>query len=366
MTFIINNIRRRNSLPGILLVLVLFDFPTLAAGGIDDWGIDVERAMNQAAKEEKDMLFNFLGSDWCGWCQVLRKEVFFREEFLQEAQRDFVLVQLDFPNNRSKMTQQTIKQNDYWKTKLKVDGFPTVVLTDAKGLPYAIIPGYKRGGPKRYLKHLAELRGIRERRDELLAKADRAQGQERAKLIDAALRVVGEQLAYGSYVDRIEEIVRLDASDAAGLRSKYEQKLADVAVNEVLSEMRFVIQNLGPHEALKRIENAQKQYRPSRQTAIELGVFKAFVLGEVGRLDDSMKLVDKIIKSERDTNEKVRLYLYKTNILHGHEQYEAAIAALDAGLKIAKDGAAIESLEEYKDFLLRQSMEDLEVEVKQK
>ena len=362
MTFSNTNIRGLNSWPGMLFVLVMFAVPALAAEGVKGWGNNVEQAMNQAAEENKDVLFDFSGSDWCGWCQVLSEEVFSREEFLREAKRNFVLVQLDFPNDRSQMSRETLTQNAYWNRKFKVGGFPTVVLADAKGLPYAIT-GYESGGPRRYLKHLTKLRGIRERRDELLEMADQMKGLERAELIDAALREVGEELAYGSYVDRIEEIVRLDAKDAAGLRSKYERKLADTAVNEILAEIQDTIRQKGPEEALRLLENAQKRYRPSRATTIELELFKAFVLGEVGRLADAIKVFDRLIASEHEANDKIRLYLYKTNVLHHHEQYEAGIAALDAGLKIAKDTAAIESLEEYKDVLVRQTMEDQEVEV---
>ena len=55
------------------------------------------------------MLF-FTGSDWCGWCIRLQKEVFFKPEFKKWANKNVVLVELDFPK-RTKLDEKTLRQN---------------------------------------------------------------------------------------------------------------------------------------------------------------------------------------------------------------------------------------------------------------
>ena len=122
----------------------------------DIWMTDYKAAMNKAADENKDLLINFSGSDWCGWCIKLNKEVFSHKEFTDEASKHFVFVLLDSPR-KTKLSPKLLAQIIQLKEKYKPRGYPTVLLTDAKGDVYAET-GYIEGGPKAYLAHLAELR----------------------------------------------------------------------------------------------------------------------------------------------------------------------------------------------------------------
>ncbi len=74
------------------------------------------------------------------------------------------------------------------------------------------------------MKHLEELRKVRVKRDEAFALAEKSKGAKKAEALDAALTAVGESLAYSVYAKTIEEIIKLDADDEAGLRSKYQAK----------------------------------------------------------------------------------------------------------------------------------------------
>ena len=134
-----------------LLALLL---TPLAALGAEGWLTDFEAAKKQAAAEKKDILVDFTGSDWCGWCIKLDKEVFSTPAF--KAQKDFVLVSLDFPRRKEIPADQKAK-NEALMRQWGVRGFPTIILTNAKGEAYSQT-GYKPGGPEAYLAHLAELR----------------------------------------------------------------------------------------------------------------------------------------------------------------------------------------------------------------
>jgi len=115
-----------------------------------DWETDFDKAMKQSAKEGKPMLVNFTGSDWCGWCIKLEKEVFSTKEFKTWAKKNVILVKLDFPR-KSKQTAKEKARNKELSKKYAVRGFPTILFIDGKGKTVGK-SGYMRGGPSAWTK----------------------------------------------------------------------------------------------------------------------------------------------------------------------------------------------------------------------
>jgi thioredoxin-related protein len=142
------------------LLLVLF-----AAVGDEDkkktdgkeaaWLTDFEAAKKAAEKADRLILADFSGSDWCGWCIKLDKEVFSQEAFKAYAEKNLILFLADFPS-RKEIPAETKKQNEALARTYGVKGFPTVLLLDADGDVVAKT-GYRRGGPDAYVEHLKEL-----------------------------------------------------------------------------------------------------------------------------------------------------------------------------------------------------------------
>jgi thioredoxin-related protein len=99
------------------------------------WGHDLTEAFQSAKKEHKYILVNFSGSDWCGPCIRLHKEVFVMEDFLKLANEKLVLVNADFPRykkNQLPAAQQKI--NDAIAERYNTKGsFPLTVLVDQDG-----------------------------------------------------------------------------------------------------------------------------------------------------------------------------------------------------------------------------------------
>ena len=221
---------------------------TFAAG--DLWVSDFEKAKQTAAAEGKDLLIDFTGSDWCSWCIKLRKEVFDLDAFKAAGPKNFVLVEIDFPNNKSKLSKETQEQNAKLQTQFGIQGFPSIVLTDAQGRPYAKT-GYQPGGPEKYLPHLDELRAVKAKRDEQWKKAGGAQGVEKAKFLAAGLKVLDEELAAQHYSKVIAEITALDSKDETGMGAALGFK-ADIAMLQ--GEIGTVAGKDGPEAARKKAD----------------------------------------------------------------------------------------------------------------
>lgn len=122
-----------------------------------EWNTDFGQASSNALKTGRYMLVDFSGSDWCGWCIKLDKEVFSTKEFKTYAKKELVCVLADFPRTK-KLDPELKKQNEALASKYGVQGFPTVIILSPEG-ELAGQTGYKQGGGKAYVKHLKDIIG---------------------------------------------------------------------------------------------------------------------------------------------------------------------------------------------------------------
>jgi thioredoxin-related protein len=205
------------------LAVAVLGTGSLIAGG-DGWTQDFAAAKELAAKDKKDLLMDFTGSDWCGWCIKLDKEVFSQDAFKNVVPNDFVLVTIDFPQDESKITPEIKAQNEKLQNEYGIQGFPTIILADAKGRPYAQV-GYEEGGAEKYVANLATLRKARVARDEAFAKAESAEGMEKAKLLAEGLAKIDPELQNTFYKEEVAAIVAADKDDTLGYGKK--AKLAE-------------------------------------------------------------------------------------------------------------------------------------------
>ncbi|NHM04918.1 thioredoxin family protein [Flavobacterium celericrescens] len=121
------------------------------------WHTDMSKATDISIKENKPMFLFFTGSDWCGWCIRLQKEVFKTPEFIKWAKENVVLVELDFPR-KNEQTDAVKMQNAQLQQQLQVNGYPTVwfvsaVKTDEGKVNLTALgsTGYVAGGPEKWL-----------------------------------------------------------------------------------------------------------------------------------------------------------------------------------------------------------------------
>ena len=104
-------------------------------GAAPAWELDLKKAQEEATESKKMILLNFSGSDWCGPCMRLKKEIFETDVFKTMATKRLVLVNADFPRtNKNKLPDEQIKKNEEMAEKYNPQGkFPFTVLMDATG-----------------------------------------------------------------------------------------------------------------------------------------------------------------------------------------------------------------------------------------
>ena len=157
------NILKLSLLSTFIILLNINSFAQTAESeykaSMNGWEVNLEIAQAISVKTGKPILANFTGTDWCGWCIRLKKEVFVKDEFIKWANENFVLLELDFPR-RFVLPTNIKQQNQQLAQAFGVRGYPTIwaftISTNAetgkseiKGLATT---GYVAGGPKSWIK----------------------------------------------------------------------------------------------------------------------------------------------------------------------------------------------------------------------
>ncbi len=119
------------------------------------WEEKIETAIKIAKEENKAILVNFTGSDWCVWCKKLDGEVFSQAEFAEYANNNLILVKLDFPRS-IQQSSETKQYNNSLAQKYGIRGFPTILIFDKNGNPVAQT-GYQPGGAANYVNHIKSI-----------------------------------------------------------------------------------------------------------------------------------------------------------------------------------------------------------------
>ncbi|MBG6187144.1 thioredoxin family protein [Flavobacterium sp. CAN_S2] len=140
----------------IIVALLLFVGSFAAEAQELVWETNVTKAMAISTETKKPLLLFFTGSDWCGWCIRLQKEVLRTPEFAAWAKENVVLVELDYPR-KAPQTEEIKKQNNELQMAFGIQGFPTIILANATTKEGKVnfegigSTGYVAGGPSAWL-----------------------------------------------------------------------------------------------------------------------------------------------------------------------------------------------------------------------
>lgn len=142
-----------------VLFILLFVMGTIGANAQDlKWHTNMAEAIKLSEKQNKPLFMFFTGSDWCGWCIRLQREVLKTPEFAAWAEKNVILVELDFPRKTAQAA-DIKSQNMQLAQTFQVRGYPTVWIANASKNKEGKInfsalgnTGYVAGGPSAWLK----------------------------------------------------------------------------------------------------------------------------------------------------------------------------------------------------------------------
>lgn len=132
--------------------------PPTETGVVDlPWLTDFSTAQGQAHAQNKLLLINFTGSDWCPPCMMLHRQVFSQPAFADYAAKHLILLEVDFPHSKTQSEAQKAA-NEKLAARFGIDGFPTIILLDSATKKLGEL-GYQPGGPKPFIAAIEKLRG---------------------------------------------------------------------------------------------------------------------------------------------------------------------------------------------------------------
>ena len=149
-----------------------------------EWTMDLDAAQALAAETGLPLFLNFTGSDWCGWCRMMDKQVFSQDAWKTYAKENLVLVWIDFPKDKSLVPDAFVERNAKLMREFEVGGFPTFVLLDSDGQTRLGQTGASRDAdPERFI---AELEDVLLASDKSVAALREKLADERKAELDAA------------------------------------------------------------------------------------------------------------------------------------------------------------------------------------
>ena len=120
------------------------------------WLTDIKQAKQRAQTDKRLILVDFTGSDWCGWCIKLDREVFSQPQFKEYADKNLVLLEVDFPKRKEQSATQKA-HNLELAEQYGIQGFPTIIVLNGDGKKVGEL-GYMPGWPSAFLAALDKLR----------------------------------------------------------------------------------------------------------------------------------------------------------------------------------------------------------------
>lgn len=236
----------KNSFFSVLGVLSLASAVVCSASPV--WETDWSKALEKAGKSGQPVLVDFTGSDWCPGCIYLRKNIFDTDAFAKYAgDNNFMLMELDFPRTEGKMPPEQLKFHEELMRRYGISVFPSVLLMEGNGAPYAKIVGPSRTAEE-YLKKLAAAGETRLKLKEAVAAARALEGKEKLEKLVQAIKLLPEDLQ-PYQKELIAEISALDPEDQYGFAGKAE-KAVTLAAQRLMME-QFYKKHAGPFSAEK-------------------------------------------------------------------------------------------------------------------
>ena len=281
---------------------------SFAAG--NGWLTNLEEAQVQAAAQNKPILIEFTGSDWCPPCKMLNKNVFATETFNSKAPEKFILVEMDFPQNKEGLTPEIQKYRQDIATKYDIKGYPSIILTDSTGQPLART-GFKSGDADSYLAHLDEILADSVKSKADLKAAHALKGEAKAKALIAIIKDKSSTEISSFHQKEIDAIKAADPADSTGFIKGIEDR---TSLEELLVSMTMLAQNEDWDGAQKLIETFSAQENLTPTTKQEALGYKASILFKLKKNEETLATLTEAIAIDPSSQKSSSLKAFKAHV----------------------------------------------------
>lgn len=225
-----------------------------------EWISDFDAAKAKAAQENKAILADFTGSDWCGWCIRLRQSVLDTPAFEAYAKDKFVLAEIDVPQ-APKLSPEQMQKNRLLCEQYNIQGFPTILVMDAEG---RVMGGFS-GGKTSLQDVQAPLdKGLENIR--LAQQAATQQGDEKLQTLVKIYNNIPTELKENAAYIR-DAILALDPANAGGIKTTL---LAEQQKEKFKKELATA---QSPEQALAMLERMKGEVLPPNRTELLMQLF---------------------------------------------------------------------------------------------
>ena len=239
-----------------------------SAGASETWSTSPAEAMQQAAAQNKGVMLEFTGSDWCGACIMQKKQALSLPEIQTAISRSFIPVELDYPRKKQQDAQTKTSLGTY-KKSYGITGFPTLVFADAQGRPVHTVVGY--ANPAQVMQDTKKAAEALNTQQSLTNKlAEKLTDQQRRDTLVQLLKTVPQSSIRTFYKPALAELEKLDPKLewADTFRKKNIHILADQNPDEALSIMDSYLKKNGLLPEVKQAVLMQKVYLLMQQNRV--------------------------------------------------------------------------------------------------
>lgn len=257
------------------------------------WYAEFQPALAEARRLKKDLLIDFGGSDWCQPCMLLKEHVFVKPEFIRQAEKQFVLVDID-DLKRGGISKERKARYEALEARYKVGSFPSVILATPEGDAYAWTTySDSTATPDKFYAHLQPLmaRG-RTFRDEL-AKASGLSGKAKIDAMVRGLSQVRPDLLWRFNADKIAKLRALDPKDSSGLLSYLDARAAVDSLENRLGQSYTVDKTVQTTD----VDALVAKYHLKGEMLGQANVMKAMMLTIANHPAEALSCFDGMLKA---------------------------------------------------------------------
>lgn len=200
------------------------------------WTMDLAAAKTLAAEKKLPILLDFSGSDWCGWCQVMEKNVFTQPEWKTYAKENLVMVLIDFPTDKSLVPEKYTARNEELQQQHGIEGFPTFVVLDDDGTTELGRLG--AGQEKTPASFEAEVEALFRNRPATLAKFAANLSPEDQVAFKALTSKLAEQKRAVEKAEAAMEAASQTVDELSGILAELEEELHEFRIKQLSEEQQ--------------------------------------------------------------------------------------------------------------------------------